>query len=568
MSVQISYFARAMCLFSSIRWITRKASAQKLARGIALASTLTLAFTAHAAPGELDTSFVANLNGEYGRLIQSVGSGARNVGVVIAQPNGGLLVGGTCNSTVNSAGGSDGIAKARFCVARYRPPLLVFTGSWIDTSFGNQGTTGLSIYTAYSNRPESLADMALLPDGKILTAGTCSLAGATFFCVTRLQANGTLDTSFGFQGYASATFSVDATLKKILVQPDGRILLLGNCVQPSTNPATTQFCATRLLSNGDTDSSFGSAGVVLMTTPEDRSLAGAVLRADGSIVMAGVCSDFGRNLCVRALTADGQVDSSFGPTGSPGGNAPNVTRTLHISMGTSIAGDVSIAKTASGKLVLSINCIDTPTAGNKFLFCLARVSGNGSLDSSFGAISSNGRAYHVIGTPASTGSGPQALAIQPDGKIVASGYCADPNAASTDFCAARFHSDGALDLSFNSAGFKTTLTGRPFAFATALALQPDGKAVLAGVCNDSGVQKYCTVRLQGGPYGYRACTMDIDGDGRVLGTTDALIHARVSAGKSGADVTNGLSFAPNAQRTTWPAIRDYLGNHCGMPVLP
>ncbi len=518
----------------------------------------------HAAPGQLDSGFSVVVPGvSFGRLTQTVGTGTANtnVGAVLAQPNGGIIVGGTCNSAVNTGATSDGVAKARFCVTRYRPPSVLVTGSWIDTSFGNQGSGGVSIYTALDNRPEELADLALLPDGKILTAGTCSLLTSTFFCVTRLLPNGTRDASFGFQGSTSPTFSVNARLKKILLQPDGRILLFGNCAQPSTTPSTNQFCATRLLANGDMDASFANAGVALLTTAFNRDFQGAVLRADGGIVMAGVCSDFGRNLCIRALTANGQQDANFGPAAT----AAAPSNTLHISMGTSIGGDVSIARTASGKFVLSINCIHTPTLANTFLFCLTRVNDNGSLDSGFGTNSVNGRAYHRIGGLGSANASPFNLAIQPDGKIIAGGFCSD---ASTDFCVARFHSDGPLDTSYDGVGFKTTLSAKSPAYGTAMTLQADGKVVIAGQCTDAGLTKYCTVRLEGGPYGYRNCSMDIDGDGRVMGLTDALIHARVSAGLSAAAVMNGVAFAPGARRTTWQSIRDYLSNQCGMLVSP
>jgi uncharacterized delta-60 repeat protein len=554
-------------LRNRVTWVSQLSTfIQKSALCRAVLALLISAFVvspACAAPGELDPGFAVIQSGiTYGRITQLVGDGASaSVNAVLAQTNGGILVGGTCNSTVNSAGGSDGVSKARFCVTRYRPPSRSPLNSWIDNSFGNQGSTGVSIYTAYSNRPEYLSDMALLPNGKILTAGTCSLLTYTFFCVTRLLPNGTLDTTFGFQGSASTNAAVDAQLKKILVQPDGRILLLGNCTQASV----THFCASRLMADGSTDASFASAGFALLTTPFTRTFQGAALRADGAIIMAGVCSDFGRNLCVRSLTAQGAVDSTFGPATAGNPPAANSTGTLHISMGTSIAGDVSIARTASGKFVLAINCVNTPTIANTFLFCLTRVNDNGSLDSGFGTNGINGRAYHRIGGLGSASAGPFALAVQPDGKIVVGGFCSDPT---IDFCVARFHSDGPLDTSFNGTGFHTTLSTKPLAFGTALALQPDGKAVIAGSCTEGGLTKYCTARLEGGPYGYRNCSMDIDGDGRVLGTTDAIIHARVSAGLSGAAVMNGLSFAPNATRTTWPDIRDYLGNHCGMQVGP
>lgn len=520
---------------------------------------------AQAAPGQLDPNFALTTLGAYGRIIQAVGTGSpgstTSVSAVIEQPSGGILVGGTCQSAFNSGAATDGIAKSRFCVTRYRAPIIS-TRSWTDPSFGNQGNTGVSIYTAGSNRPEEFADMALMPDGKILTAGTCSLLTSTFFCVTRLQANGTLDPSFGFQGSTSPIFTVNATLRKILVQPDGRILLFGNCVQPSTTPASIQFCATRLLADGNMDPSFASNGVALLTTAFNRQLTGAVLRADGGIVMAGVCSDLGRNLCIRALTANGQQDANFGPAATVA--APS--NTLHISMGTSIGGDVSIARTASGKYVLAINCVNTPTLANTFLFCLARVNDNGVLDSSFASAAGfNGRIYHRIGGLGSANSSPFGLALQPDGKIVAGGYCSD---ASIDFCVARFHSDGPLDTSYDGVGFKTTLSAKSPAFGTAMALHADGKVLLAGQCIELGVTKYCTVRLEGGPYGYRNCSMDIDGDGRVMGPTDALIHSRVTAGLSGAAVMNGLAFAPGARRTTWESVRDYLGNHCGMLVKP
>ncbi len=514
---------------------------------------------AHAAPGQFDPSFAFAGPGIYGQIIQTVGTGSftanTSVSAVIAQPNGGILVGGTCHSAFNSGAASDGTTRSRFCVSRYRAPPPR-SSSWIDSSFGNQGTTGVSISTTLNNIPETMADLALLPDGKILMAGTCTDGAVNVFCVQRLLANGIIDASFGSQGSIITSFSADARLKKLLVQPDGRILLLGNCAQASPSGAS-QFCVTRRLSNGANDPSFASNGVALLTTAFNRVLNGAVLRADGGIVMAGVCSDSGRNLCVRALTASGQQDSSFG--------GMNATNTNHITMGTSIGGDVSIARTASGKYVLAINCVHTPTLANTFLFCLTRVSDNGSLDSGFGNSALNGRIYHRIGGLGSANSSPFSLALQPDGKIVAGGYCSD---ASIDFCVALFHSDGPLDTSYDGVGFKTTLSANSPAYGTGMALQSDGKVVIAGQCTELGVTKYCTVRLEGGPYGYRNCSMDIDGDGRVMGPTDALIHARVSAGQSGAAVMSGLAFAPGARRTTWESVRDYLGNHCGMAVKP
>jgi hypothetical protein len=104
--------------------------------------------------------------------------------------------------------------------------------------------------------------------------------------------------------------------------------------------------------------------------------------------------------------------------------------------------------------------------------------------------------------------------------------------------------------------------------ARAVALQPDGKIVLAGFCVNGGNRDFCIARPNGGPFGAQNCKLDFDGDGRVLATTDMLIGARVALGMTGNAVIGGITFAPHAARTTWPAIRDYLVSQCGMSVVP
>jgi hypothetical protein len=104
--------------------------------------------------------------------------------------------------------------------------------------------------------------------------------------------------------------------------------------------------------------------------------------------------------------------------------------------------------------------------------------------------------------------------------------------------------------------------------ATAVALQPDGKIVVAGYCSNGSNNDFCLARYEGGPFDARNCSMDIDGDNRVLATTDMLIGARVALGLTGNAVIGSITFAPHATRTTWPAIRDYLVTQCGMSLAP
>jgi hypothetical protein len=102
------------------------------------------------------------------------------------------------------------------------------------------------------------------------------------------------------------------------------------------------------------------------------------------------------------------------------------------------------------------------------------------------------------------------------------------------------------------------------------ALLPDGKVAVAAQCAGTGTPPtdVCLFRIQGWPALAPMCTMDIDGDGVVNSTTDALLLARVSMGFRGTAVTGGITFPATATRNTWPLIRDHLVQRCNMSVLP
>ena len=85
------------------------------------------------------------------------------------------------------------------------------------------------------------------------------------------------------------------------------------------------------------------------------------------------------------------------------------------------------------------------------------------------------------------------IALQPDGKIVVAGECR--SGGSADFCPARYQRDGALDPSFNGTGkLKSAISGDDVA-ASALALQPDGKIVVAGLVPQTVATTTLSVRI-------------------------------------------------------------------------
>jgi uncharacterized delta-60 repeat protein len=119
---------------------------------------------------------------------------------------------------------------------------------------------------------------------------------------------------------------------------------------------------------------------------------------------------------------------------------------------------------------------NSPTSAHDFVdskFALARYNSNGSLDTSFllgGMV--------LDSFPVSRGDEVNAIAIQPNGKIVAVGSSHDFTEGH-EFAVARYNPSGFLDGSF-CAGFGKCWIGLPNSVANAIAIQPDGKIVVAG----------------------------------------------------------------------------------------
>src|SRR5262252_1042595 len=114
---------------------------------------------------------------------------------------------------------------------------------------------------------------------------------------------------------------------------------------------------------------------------------------------------------------------------------------------------------------------------------IARYNPDGSLDSTFGA---GGKVMTSAGQSAAA----DALAIQPDGRIIAAGTVHFNTIAYDDWLIVRYNQDGSLDNSFGSAGIVTTNFGT-FDVAYSVQIQLDGKLVVGGEADSQyGVARY------------------------------------------------------------------------------
>jgi uncharacterized delta-60 repeat protein len=159
------------------------------------------------------------------------------------------------------------------------------------------------------------------------------------------------------------------------------------------------------------------------------------------------------------LTAGGDLDTSFGDDGKV---TTRVTRQGNSATAVAIQPD--------GRIVVA-----GTSFGANGRFALARYRPNGGLDRTFGG---DGRVTTNFTNGADAA---HALAIQADGKIVVAGSSGDD-----DFAVARYNTDGTLDTSFGRDGRVTTDFDEGDDAAFAIAIQADGRILVAGgVFDDS-----------------------------------------------------------------------------------
>src|SRR5262249_55921712 len=148
--------------------------------------------------------------------------------------------------------------------------------------------------------PHWIAGVLLQPDGKIVEAGTDFLNGdnpgldgtTPRFAVTRHNADGTVDWTFGQLGFTTVPFPRGgAQATSVALQSDGKLVVAGVFVAPgATRP---DFALARLNPDGTPDSSFGTNGLVITDFGAPEWASSVVVQADGSILAAGsVGGDF------------------------------------------------------------------------------------------------------------------------------------------------------------------------------------------------------------------------------------------------------------------------------------
>ncbi|MFN8178769.1 MAG: FlgD immunoglobulin-like domain containing protein [bacterium] len=444
-----------------------------VAGGIAIGSSYFFAIARLNTNGTLDTSFDGD--GKVSNTSTDFGSRA----TMTLQTDGKIVMAASLGT--------------RFFLARYT------TSGALDTSFDTDGKLTTVIAGSTSSNPIAVAvQPAVSGQPERIVAAGWALVGSLRFAVARYNLNGALDTTFDGDGMLTqAIGSASNQVNAILIQGD-KITVAGS----SVNSGDTFASILRFNLNGSLDGTFTFDYTTFLNAVPLGNAAFALEQQAGKIVLvgSGVSNSVNHDFMILKLQSNGAFDTSFDGDGIRLQDVSDVAATLrHATRG------------ADGKIV-TFGDINLPSG---MVWAIARLNEDGSLDPSF---ASGGKLLLPTGGPAG------AVAIQPDGRIVATGTHL------SQFSICRFTDSGTLDPTFGSGALVDTPIGSATdARPHAVALQADGKIVVAGAEVTAGNTDIALVRYN--PDG----TLDtsFSGDGIVSATvgtgTDYALDVKIQS---------------------------------------
>ena len=319
----------------------------------------------------------------------------------------------------------------------------------LDSSFGENGI--LRLQQGFST---GLRDLELLPDGKLLLAGTTN----DYVYLARYLPDGSPDPGFGNQGILPFYPGNVGYHNDLLPLPDGKIVSISQSKDYASPFQTPLFAVARFNADGSPDSTFGQAGVSV--TKVDAwggfSQYGA-LQPDGKILAMGWANS--GTTWVR-YHADGKIDSSFSENGIT--NLPGFGSVVPICLAIQPNGSILTAG------VEALGSVPTKSL-------VSRLLPDGNPDPAFGV---NGVSSPWFGYDLEAVSD---LAVLADGRMLLVGYVSGPTVDA--FALFRLNANGTPDLTFGDQGIKTFSLGFQNVL-TKVDVLPDGRFIALGHFNE------------------------------------------------------------------------------------
>ncbi|MCE3076331.1 T9SS type A sorting domain-containing protein [Chryseobacterium gwangjuense] len=323
-----------------------------------------------------------------------------------------ILADGSLDNTYNVGTGADGNVSSIL----FQPDnKIIISGDFTSyngtiqrkiTRLNTDGTLDTSFNSGGSGMNGTVAAVALQSNGKIVAGGTFTkYNGNTVTNLVRINSDGSYDNSALTLGTA-----FNNSITAVAVQSDGKIIVGGSFT--SYNGTTINRLA-RLNTDGTLDATFA-----IGTGANTGSISAILIQNDGKIIVTGLFTTFnGTTARIVRLNTGGDIDTSFNPGTGP--NLPLYTAILQQDGKILVGGNFSTFNGVSQARV-------------------ARLNANGNLDTTF-----------IPGT--SIDASVQTLAVQPDNKVIIGGLFTKYGTTLSNKIM-RLNADGTLDTSFDVGG--------------------------------------------------------------------------------------------------------------------
>lgn len=252
--------------------------------------------------------------------------------------------------------------------------------------------------------------------------------------------------------------------------------------------------------SGILDTAYGSGGDLFTTINNSGMAYASAVQPDDKIILAGTALlNSGNSFAAVRYTSNGYLDGSFGGVG---------ILTTHIGPS---SGANAIALQADGKIITAGRSLNI---NGNFDFTLIRQNTDGSLDSTFGQ-------YGIVITDLGADDEITALGLQPDGKILATGFSRTGDSILL-LAIVRYNINGTIDSTFARNGtILNSLNINPVVPAPLVRpdckLQTDGKIVVVSTAfyetNDVLLLRYDSTGMPDQSFGnYGQMAIDFGGN--------------------------------------------------------
>lgn len=348
----------------------------------------------------------------------------------------------------------------------------------IDTSFGENGK--FIIDNLY--RQSFISDIKVLSSGKILVLGGAFYNDPNdcLLYITRINENGTLDLTFGSNGYKTLNNSSGKNMPREMFLDNDENIYIINEIKIQSNGNMNKFCIYKLKNNGTTDTTFANNGV---TNTFDGSNPTSYIYSTGNILVA--TSEYpndSKYLTLYKFSQNGNLDTTFNNGGSRIINYNNLFLDIN-----------SILIPSEDKIIITASTIDFSPVKK---FVITKLNLDGSFDLNFGNGGQKDFPFANNIDPSSMGIGKKSI-LTKDNKIIFTGILSAYDLAKYHFIVRKTDLEGNIDNSFGENGQVIIDFGNSSDdFLYNSILQKDGKIICVGeTANNFNSSDFAIARL-------------------------------------------------------------------------